>query len=187
MAKIKDSNFQYYDVIMENAKLCFKPNFEGRETKNQMTGDIMNQKGKRNFEVVMDDPETNISKRWYDQETGQFMTKKISADDLANEGWNIKIFTPKDDTRSPFRHMRVQVSFDRKPPKIYMSVNGNPEVELDEDTVKDIDDCQIMYADIAFRSHPWENSFGQSGINGYLSEAHFDVAPSSLFGEKYMQ
>lgn len=181
MARLKSDDFQYYDVVMENAKICFRTNFEGREV--VQDGRVYNVAGKRNFDIVVDDPETKMNKRWFDQETGQFMTKAITADDLAADDWNLKIYTPKSEDGAPFRHTKIQVSYKLKTPRISMVINGK-DCPLDEETVKNLDDSHILSCDIVFRSHPWTSPNGSGGVNGYLSEGHFIVEPSA-FGDKY--
>lgn len=185
MAKLlsdSEKNREYYNVVMENARLCFAPNFSG-------TGSDFNQEGSRNFTVVVDDPRTKMSKRWVDRESGKFMVQPITADDLANDGWNVKIRTPNGEGNDSFRFIRVMVKFNhdnpRMNPSIFLSTGDGPEVELNEKTVHRLDKAVIKYVDIEFRTHYWTSKKdGSSGVNGYLTEGHF-LIDQGAFGDKY--
>ena len=174
---------QYYDVVMENARFCFSANFSGAATQ-------YNAEGNRNFTVVLDDPRTKMSKRWLDNESGQFMVAPITAEDLANDGWNVKIRQPKNEGDEPFKYTKIMVRFSDNPrmnPKIFLGVGGGKEVELDESTVHRLDQARIVYADIVFRTHYWTSQRdGSSGVNGYLKEGHF-LIDQGAFGDKYQQ
>ena len=80
------------NIVIENARIIFR-NFSGRETQ-------FNRAGDRNFCVVIDDEKM--------------------AENLANDGWNMKIRRPREEGDSPLRYIPVAVSYKNIPPKIYM-------------------------------------------------------------------
>jgi hypothetical protein len=122
------------------------PNFEGR-------GDRFNKQGDRNFHLVIPDPEI--------------------ADALLNDkneygaGWNVKIKT-RDDGEPPFMHMMIKVKFNGRGPNVYL-VSGNKQVPLNEDTIKCLDDIDIMSVDLDVRPYDGEMASGQAFRTAYLS------------------
>lgn len=122
------------------------PNFEGR-------GDRFNKQGDRNFHLVIPDQEI--------------------ADALMNDknqygnGWNVKI-KQREDGEAPFMHMMVKVKFNGRGPNVYL-VSGNRQVRLNEDTIKCLDDIDIMSVDLDVRPYDDKMPNGQSFRSAYLS------------------
>ena len=129
---------RFGDIIMENAELIFERNFSGRREE-------YNEKGERYFKVVIPDAQL--------------------AQDLAEEGWNIKVWVPKDPDATPVHHLQVFVRFDRFPPKVHM-ITGD-----------------IKNVDITINPSRWEKH-NRSGIKAYLKEGYF-VIEESPFAHKY--
>lgn len=122
------------------------PNFEGR-------GDRFNKQGDRNFHLVIPDQEI--------------------ADALLNDtneygkGWNVKIKT-REDGEPPFMHMMVKVKFNGRGPNVYL-MSGNKKVELTEETIKCLDDIDIVSVDLDVRPYDGEMANGMPFRTAYLS------------------
>lgn len=122
------------------------PNFEGR-------GDRFNKQGDRNFHLVI--PDQEIANALMNN-TNQY-----------GDGWNVKI-KRRDDGEAPFMHMMVKVKFNGRGPNVYL-VSGNKQVRLNEDTIKCLDDIDILYADMDIRPYDGEMPSGQTFRSAYLS------------------
>ena len=146
---------RFGDLIIENAQLIFRRNFEGRKEQ-------YNEKGDRIFQVII--PDAQI------------------AQELAEEGWNVKLWVSKDPDEAPVHYLKVFVRFDRKPPEVNM-VTGNRKVKLNEETVGNLDYADIMSIDLTINPSRWE-SYNGSGIKAYLKEGWF-VIEESPFEDKY--
>ena len=144
---------------MENARIIFR-NFEGREEK-------YNRKGDRNFGLIIEDPEV--------------------AQQLAEDGWNIKELTPKnnddyDDTPEVIYWLPVTVRFDNVPPKV-MLVTRRKKTRLNEDNINTIDYANIAKVDLTVTPYDWEVN-GKSGTKAYLQTMYVTINEDE-FADKY--
>ena len=144
---------------MENARLIFR-NFEGREEK-------YNRKGDRNFGLIIEDPEV--------------------AQQLAEDGWNIKELTPKnnddyDDTPEVIYWLPVTVRFDNAPPKV-MLVTRRKKTRLNEDNINTVDYANIAKVDLTVTPYDWEVN-GKTGTKAYLQTAYITINEDE-FADKY--
>lgn len=144
---------------MENARLIFR-NFEGREEK-------YNRKGDRNFGLIIEDPEV--------------------AQQLAEDGWNIKELTPKnnddyDDTPEVIYWLPVTVRFDNVPPKV-MLVTRRKKTRLNEENINTVDYANIAKVDLTVTPYDWEVN-GKSGTKAYLQTAYITINEDE-FADKY--
>ena len=98
------------DLVIENARIIFR-NFAGEETK-------FNRKGDRNFCVIIDDE--NLANR------------------LADDGWNVKKLSPRDEEDTLTYYIQVRVRFDNIPPSVYL-LTKNKRTELYEDRIQSFD------------------------------------------------
>ena len=146
---------RFGDIIMENAELIFERNFSGRREE-------YNERGERYFKVVIPDAQL--------------------AQELAEEGWNIKVWVPKDPDATPVHHLQVFVRFDRFPPKVHM-ITGDKDKLLGEDLIANLDGADIKAVDITINPSRWEKN-RRSGIKAYLKEGYF-VIEESPFAAKY--
>lgn len=142
------------NLELENVRLIFR-NFSGKETK-------FNRAGNRNFCVIIDDAET--------------------AQNLTNDGWNIRALQPREDDDAPTYYLNVAVSYNNFPPNIFMVTKHN-KVRLDEDTVGTLDDADISSADLIIRPYNWEVN-GKEGVKAYLKTAYVTIEEDS-FADKY--
>lgn len=147
------------NIVMENARLIFR-NFEGREEK-------YNRKGDRNFGLIIEDPEV--------------------AQQLAEDGWNIKELTPKnnddyDDTPEVIYWLPVTVRFDNVPPKV-MLVTRRKKTRLNEENINTIDYANIAKVDLTVTPYDWEVN-GKSGTKAYLQTMYVTINEDE-FADKY--
>jgi hypothetical protein len=147
------------NIVMENARLIFR-NFEGREEK-------YNRKGDRNFGLIIEDPEV--------------------AQQLAEDSWNIKELTPKnnddyDDTPEVIHWLPVTVRFDNIPPKV-MLITRRKKTRLNEDNINTVDYANIAKVDLTVTPYDWEVN-GKTGTKAYLQTAYITINEDE-FADKY--
>lgn len=119
--------------------------------------------GKRYFNFVIDDPET--------------------AQQMREDGWNVKIKPPREEGDTPFCYLKVAVAFPKpgskaRPLDISM-FKSNGVNRLNEDTVGLLDGAFITSANMAIRPYHWESA-GNSGIAAYVQELHVWVKEDYL-------
>lgn len=139
---------------IDNARIVYR-NFSG-------VGSKFNQKGNRNFSVVIEDQEV--------------------ADALVEEGWNVKIKPPRDEDDRPFMHLPVKIKFNDRGPAVYLKT-GKAVNRLDEESIDCLDNVDILSVDLDIRPYDWDVN-GKTGRTAYLQSIHV-TQEVDRFAERY--
>lgn len=141
------------NLSVENARIIFR-NFAGKESK-------FNPKGKRNFCLLLDED---------------------SAEELKDQGWNVKALAPKDPDSDPQPYIQVAVAFENFPPNVWL-ISGKKKTKLDEETVSVLDYAEIQNVDLIINPSRWEVS-GKCGVKAYLKTMYVTIVENE-FEKKY--
>lgn len=141
------------NIRIENAKIRFR-NFSGKEGR-------FNPAGRRNFCVFLDDD---------------------TANDLKDEGWNIKWLNPRTEDDEPQAYIQVAVSYANVPPKVWL-VNSKQKTLLDEDTISTLDWAELEEVDLVIRPYNYDVN-GKSGVKAYLKTLYAKIVEDE-FADKY--
>ena len=128
------------DILqIDNARIVYR-NFRGEGSK-------FNREGDRNFAVIIEDEET--------------------ANELAENGWNVKIKPPRDEDDAPFMFLPVKVKFNDRGPAAYLQSGNSEPVKLDEESIDCLDDIDILNVNLDIRPYNWDVN-GKTGRTAYL-------------------
>lgn len=140
-------------LVVENARMAFR-NFSGKESK-------FNRAGQMNFCVI------------FDKEQGE---------QLAADGWNVRIMPAKMEGDDPVYNLQVSVAYGNFPPKIYM-IAGRKKTLLDEETIGTLDFAEIEEVDVTIRPYNWEVQ-GKTGVKAYVESMYVTIREDK-FADKY--
>ncbi len=136
---------------IEDAKI-FWTNFAGKERNN-------NPAGKRNFCVEIPDIQ---------------MAEQLQAD-----GWNVKFTKDSEEYGGPRPYIQVEARYGEFPPKIYKVTSRNKTL-LDEETVGDLDNDEIVGVDLYISPYHWQMPGGKSGIKAYVDKMWVTIEEDDL-------
>ena len=139
---------------IENAKL-FSKNFSGKEGK-------YNPPGRRNFCVFIDDLRM--------------------AEQMKDDGWNVRFLEPRDETEERRAFIQVAVSYRNRPPKVVI-ISSRGQTLLDEEDINMLDWAEIDKIDMSINPSRWENN-GRKGIKAYLRSMYVTIVEDEL-DQKY--
>lgn len=139
---------------IENAQILFR-NFSGKQTQ-------YNNEGNRNFCVILDDEKF--------------------AEDLKEDGWNIRYLKARDAFENDKPYMQVSVSYRNQPPSIYL-ISGKNKTLLDEDSVGMLDWADINNVDLVINPYNWEVN-GKKGVKAYVKSMYVTI-DEDPFASKY--
>lgn len=132
---------------INDARIIWK-NFSGR-------GDRFNREGDRNFHLVIP--------------TQEDCDLLLNDKNQYGDSWNVKIKPPREEGDVPFMHMLVKLKYkDGRGPNVYL-MSGNKQVPLNEDTIKCLDDIDILSVDMDIRPYDDELPNGTTFRTAYLS------------------
>lgn len=142
-------------IEIENARIMGR-NFKGVETR-------YNKEGNRNFCVIIEDERL--------------------AQQMADDGWNIKVRTPRNEGEQPYHYISVAVNFNfHRPPTIVM-ISGRTRTAITEDMVGCLDSAMIKSCDLTIRPRIWNE---EGDVKAYLEEMYV-VVEQSRWQQKYAE
>lgn len=141
-------------IRLENARIAFK-NFSGKPGQ-------YNSEGKRNFCVMLDSE---------------------LADQLSDEGWNIKHLKPREEGEDPQAYMSVEVNFRNIPPKVVL-ITSKGKTILDEGDINCLDWAEIENVDLVIRPYNWEVN-GKVGVKAYIQSMWVTLAEDEFEAKYY--
>ena len=157
MSVVKPKRVQGF-VELEHAPIIYK-NFGGHERGRY------NPEGYRNFCVVIED--------------------HILADQMKEDGWNVKMQLPRDGEGEPRLYLPVAISYNNRPPMIVAVSAEGKQTKLDEEDLDFLDENDIAYGDVALNPYNWEMN-GNMGVKAYLKTGYF-VLEKVPFADKYSE
>lgn len=134
---------------VDDAQIIFR-NFSGKTS-------TFNQSGQRQFSVVL--------------------TEEV-AEQLRNDGWNVKYLDAREEGETPTPFIGVTVSYKIRPPRVVMITSGG-RTNLDESTIEVLDWADIAKADLICNAYEWEVG-DKSGIKAYLKTLFVTIEEDAL-------
>lgn len=139
------------DLTLIDAQIIFR-NFRGEET-------MYNRAGNRNFGVIIDDLEV--------------------ADQMKQDGWNIKYLEPREEGDERAAFVNVTARFDNFPPTVAM-ISSSGKTYLDDNTVALLDQINIKQADMIINPWHWSRPDGTSGIKAFVKSLFVTIDETEL-------
>lgn len=89
---------------------------------------------------------------------------------LKNDGWNVKLYTPRDEKYDPFYYLEMELRYNHVPPKVF-SVLKDKIQELNEDTVGELDYVDISHGDMIINGSKYDVN-GRQGTKAYVNKLY---------------
>lgn len=139
------------NVLMEGVRIVFR-NFEGKEGPYNKAGD-------RNFAVLLDEEVARM---------------------MAEDGWNIKWLTPReeDEGEPDQAYLPVSIRFDVFPPHVVLVTSGG-RTQLDESTIEMLDYAEITNVDLIIRPYTWTVN-NKTGMKAYVKTMFVTIEEDEL-------
>ncbi len=165
------AKFTNHDLILDADRVDFEvlfPNLEGRKER-------YNDDGDRTFRLKFNDPEF--------------------AQQLSEDGWNIRIYTPKNEDYDPYHYLTVKTKFRvdsekvRQDPEIHL-VNSKNDILCGPQNMHDVDMAFLNHkaerVDLVIAPRYWANAgIGKGeGITAYIREMWVEIQDSP-FASRY--
>ena len=148
-------NFTRNVLEIEDARIIFR-NFAG-------VGSKYNREGDRNFSVIIPDEEI--------------------ANELIDNGWNVKIKPPREEGDSPFMYLPVKIKFNSRGPAAYVISGNSTPKRLNEETIEMLDEIDIQSVNMDLRPYDWDVN-GRTGRTAYLQAIEV-IQNIDRFGAQY--
>lgn len=146
------------NIIVKDAEIIWTPNFSGSPDEYNRDG------GRRYFNWKIEDP--------------------ADAQELANIGWPVHIWTPKDGEGDPIPNMKINVSFRRipgiRPMCVYLVKNGKA-VKLDEEAIEALDYSNPRILRMEVRPYIYDKEGGK--VSAYLQTGYFEIDDDPFYDE----
>ena len=137
------------NVTLEDIPIVMR-NFAGAEDK-------FNPPGKRNFSILLDEKQ---------------------AQQMTEDGWNIKYLKVRDEGDTPQAFLKVEVSYKRRPPKICM-ITSRGLTYLAEDDLQMLDWVDIETADVTLNPYEYDVN-GNTGVKAYAIGVYIKIVEDYL-------
>ena len=142
-------------LLIEDGHILYR-NFSG-------VGSDFNHEGDRNFNVIIDDP--------------------VVAQQMQEDGWNVKFRQPRDPQDEGIHHIKVNVNYrSARGPKVYIHT-GSSKAQLDEKTSDQLDQADIVSCDMLISPYHYQRN-GNEGLSAYLDTLHVTLKEDP-FAHKY--
>ena len=106
-----------------------------------------------------------------------------TAEKFRDIGLNVKMTKPRDEYDVPVPYIKVKVEYRKgRPPKV-VQITARGKVELDEDTIKNLDRAEIVKADVALNISEWHRG-DRTGVSAYLKTMYVTIAEDD-FEDRY--
>jgi len=146
-------------VTLRNCQVIFK-NFSGRPDKYHPRGGDDN----RTFCVIIPDNEL--------------------AQEMTNDGWNIRMLRPRDEEEQPVPYLQVKVNYAGEyPPNIYM-ISGHHKTLLNADTVGNLDHTRFIKCDVRISPYTYiDRDTGEERLSAYVRDLYATIETDELAEE----
>lgn len=143
-------------VTLRNCQVIFK-NFSGRPDKYHPRGSDDN----RTFCVIIPDNEL--------------------AQEMTNDGWNIRMLRPRDEEEQPVPYLQVKVNYAGEyPPNIYM-ISGRHKTLLNADTVGNLDHARFIKCDVRISPYTYiDRDTGEERLSAYVRDLYATIETDEL-------